>query len=130
MTIRDTAIANVRYVLSNLNTRLKSLETTSLRTQSGTAITVLKTDPNKMVVINTSSGTGVVTVTVNNTTAWTAGQRCDFLWNGSTTAVTFVGNSGATLTGTPGLKLRARYSAASLIALGSGIYVLVGDLSA
>jgi hypothetical protein len=35
-----------------------------------------------------------------------------------------------TLNGTPDLKLRARYSAATLVCTASDTYVLVGDLSA
>jgi hypothetical protein len=43
--------------------------------------------------------------------------------------VTFSASS-TTVNGTPGLKLRARYSAATLICLASNTYLLVGDLSA
>jgi len=32
--------------------------------------------------------------------------------------------------GTPGLKLRAQYSAATLLCVGADTYVLLGDLSA
>jgi hypothetical protein len=38
--------------------------------------------------------------------------------------------SGVTLNGTPGLKLRAAYSSATLICLGTNNWVLIGDLSA
>jgi hypothetical protein len=46
-----------------------------------------------------------------------------------TTGVT-VSGTGVTLNGTPGLKLRAAYSSATLICLASNVWVLVGDLSA
>lgn len=46
-----------------------------------------------------------------------------------TTGVTVTG-TGVTLNGTPGLKLRAAYSSATLICLGTNNWVLVGDLSA
>ena len=36
--------------------------------------------------------------------------------------------SGTTVNGTPGLKLRAQYSAATLICTGTDTYLLVGDL--
>jgi hypothetical protein len=36
----------------------------------------------------------------------------------------------ATVNGTPGLKLRARYSAATLLCVGADDYVLLGDLKA
>lgn len=38
--------------------------------------------------------------------------------------------SGTTLRSTPGLKLRAQYSAATLIHLGSNVWIVSGDLSA
>lgn len=41
-----------------------------------------------------------------------------------------VSGTGVTLNGTPGLKLRAAYSSATLICLASNVWVLVGDLSA
>jgi hypothetical protein len=41
-----------------------------------------------------------------------------------------VAGTGVTLNGTPGLKLRAAYSSATLICLGTNIWVLIGDLSA
>jgi hypothetical protein len=59
----------------------------------------------------------------------TAGQRIDFMWVGAATSVTFSASS-VTLNGTPGLKLRARYSASTLVCTASNTYVLVGDLSA
>lgn len=46
-----------------------------------------------------------------------------------TTGVTVSAN-GVTLNGTPGLKLRAAYSSATLICLGTNNWVLIGDLSA
>jgi hypothetical protein len=41
-----------------------------------------------------------------------------------------VAGTGVTLNGTPGLKLRAAYSSATLICLGTNNWVLIGDLSA
>jgi hypothetical protein len=58
-----------------------------------------------------------------------AGNRIDFSWVGAATSVTFAASS-TTVNGTPGLKLRARYSAASLVCISSNNYILVGDLSA
>ena len=46
-----------------------------------------------------------------------------------TTGVT-VTATGTTVNGTPGLKLRAAYSSATLICLGTNNWVLIGDLSA
>ena len=43
---------------------------------------------------------------------------------------TTIAASGTTLRATPGLKLRAQYSAATVIHLGSEVYLVTGDLSA
>ena len=41
-----------------------------------------------------------------------------------------VAESGATVEATPTLKLRAQYSAATLLCTGTDTYVLIGDLAA
>ena len=56
------------------------------------------------------------------------GQRIDFVQTGSGNTV-FSPTSSNT-NATPGYKLRAPYSAATLICLGSNRYALVGDLTA
>jgi len=68
-----------------------------------------------------------VDITVNGSLDLSAGQRIDLLQLG-TGQVTVVA-SGATVSGTPSLKLRARYSAATLLCTGTDTYVLVGDLA-
>lgn len=47
-----------------------------------------------------------------------------------TTGVSVTAGAGTTVNGTPGLKLRAAYSSATLICLGTNNWVLIGDLSA
>lgn len=84
-------------------------------------------DVGALLTIETSSGN--VTITIDSNLNLSAGQRIDFIWLGSASSVTFLASS-VTLNGTPGLKLRARYSAATLVCLASNTYVLVGDLSA
>jgi hypothetical protein len=75
----------------------------------------------------TLSNASAVTVTVNGTTGLTAGQAIDLLQIG-TGQVTVVASS-VTVNSTPGLKFRARYSAATLFCVGTNDYVLIGDLS-
>lgn len=99
----------------------------TLRSVTGSTDTPTSTDNGKLVTIDTTSG--AVTVTINSSLGLTAGQRIDFVWIGAATSITFSASS-VTLNGTPGLKLRARYSAATLVCLASNTYVLVGDLSA
>ena len=99
----------------------------TLRSVTGATDTPTSSDNGKLVTIDTT--TGAVTVTINTSLALTAGQRIDFAWIGAATSITFSASS-TTVNGTPGLKLRARYSAATLICLSSNNYLLVGDLSA
>lgn len=78
---------------------------------------------------NTINSTGsAITVTVSNTLS--AGQRIDFVQTGSG-QITFAAGSGVTLN-SKGAKLKTagQYSAASVLCLASGSYVLIGDLGA
>jgi hypothetical protein len=97
-----------------------------VNTQTGTSYTILSSDLGKMVTLNNTANP--LNVTVGTSLGFTAGQSVEFL-NLNTGVVTFVAG-GATLNGTPGLKLRARYSAATLYCVGTNNYVLIGDLTA
>ena len=97
-------------------------QTINSQTASYTAVS---SDAGKIVTMNVGSANNF---TVNTTTALSAGQRIDILQTGA--GQTTVVASGVTINGTPGLKLRAQYSSASLICTASNTYVLVGDLSA
>jgi hypothetical protein len=78
---------------------------------------------------NTINSTGsAITITIANNL--TAGQRIDFVQTG-TGQITFVAGSGVTLNSKDAkLKTAARYSAASVLCVASGSYVLIGDLGA
>jgi hypothetical protein len=76
---------------------------------------------------NTINSTGsAITVTVGNNL--TAGQRIDFVQTGAG-QITFAAGSGVTLN-SKGAKLKTagQYSAATVLCLASGSYLLVGDL--
>lgn len=89
-----------------------------------TASTALTTaDAGSVIVMNSSSATAI---TVNGSTSFSPGQRVDFLRQGTGNVV--IGGSGVTINATPGLKLRARYSGASLLCIRPNVYVLTGDL--
>jgi hypothetical protein len=89
------------------------------------AYTLLAADAGRLVTVDSASA---LDVTVNGSLDLAVGQRIDLLRLGAG-AVTIVG-SGATVNGTPGLKLRARYSAATLLCVAADVYVLLGDLAA
>jgi hypothetical protein len=94
---------------------------------TGATDTPTSADNGYLVAINTTSG--AVTITINTSLGLTAGQRIDFAWIGAATSVTFSASS-TTINATYGLKLRARYSAATLVCTATNVYLLVGDLSA
>ena len=76
--------------------------------------------------------TGDVTITVpadgTNSLTYPVGTSFD-IFRANTGNVTIAG-SGATVNGTPGLKLRARYSSATLFKRSANSWVLIGDLTA
>jgi hypothetical protein len=97
----------------------------TLNAQTGTAYTLVSGDVNKLVRLSNSSA---VTVTVPNG-VFTSGQQIHLQSIG--TGLTTVASDGTTtITSTPGLTLRAQYSAATLICTGTNTFTLVGDLSA
>jgi len=82
-------------------------------------------DVGKIITMTVASGNNF---TVNTTTALTVGQRIDIIQMGA--GQTTVVATGVTISATPTLKLRAQYSAATLICTASNTYVLAGDLAA
>ena len=97
----------------------------TVNAQTGTTYSVLAADVGKLVTLSNASA---VTLTVPSGLGWAAGQRVDIAQLGAGQVT--VAASGTTIYSTPGLKLRAQYSAASLICLATNTYLLVGDLSA
>lgn len=93
--------------------------------QTGTTYTLLSSDVNKLVTLNNSSA---ITVTVPNG-VFTTGQQINLQAIGSG-QVTVASDGTTVITSTPGLKLRAQYSAATLICTSSNNFTLIGDLSA
>jgi hypothetical protein len=93
--------------------------------QTGTTYTLVAGDINKLVTLSNASA---VTVTVPNG-VFTAGQQISLqsIGVGQTTVAS---DGTTTITSTPGLKIRAQYSAATLICTGTNTFTLIGDLSA
>lgn len=87
--------------------------------------TLQATDLAKLVTIDSASNT---TVTVPNVLS--VGDRIDVLRKHATGEVTLVGDTGVTVNGTPGLKLRAQWSGATLVKLAANTWVVMGDLKA
>jgi hypothetical protein len=83
---------------------------------------------NTMVELNNASAI-TLTVPTNATTAFPIGSQVNILQTGAG-QVTVAGAATVTVNGTPGLKLRAQWSAATIVKRDTNTWVLIGDLSA
>lgn len=84
-------------------------------------------DAGKLVVAN-STASVTITVPADASVAFSTGTHIDVARVGTGTAGVLAA-SGVTVNATPGLSLRARYSAASLVKINSNAWLLVGDTS-
>jgi hypothetical protein len=92
------------------------------------AYQVALADKNNLISVNSASNLQI-TVPANSTTAFPSGSQINIFRRGTGT-VQIIGAGTATIVGTPGFYLRARYSSATLIKLdGADNWALVGDLS-
>jgi hypothetical protein len=100
----------------------------TVNTQAGTTYTPVLTDENRFISL-TNAAAITVTLPTNATRAFAIGAEIVFMWYG-VGQPSFVGASGVTVNGTPGVKLRARYSWAIAKKIDTNEWVLFGDLSA
>ena len=95
----------------------------TINAQTGTTYTIVSGDLNKLVTLNNASA---ITVTIPNG-VFTAGQQVNFQQIGAG-QVTFASDGTTTFTGI-GTKLRAQYSASTLICTGTNTFTLIGDIA-
>lgn len=100
----------------------------TLNAQTGTSYTLALADLGKLVTLS-NSGAIALYVPPNSSVAFAIGSKIDIVGIGAG-AVTITPGSGVTVNGTPGLKLRAQYSAATLIKIGTNTWLAIGDLAA
>jgi hypothetical protein len=92
-----------------------------------TSYTLVLTDKSKMVEMNSESANNV-TIPTNTSVEFPIGSQVNILQT-NTGQTSIVGDTGVTVVGTPGLKLRAQWSAATLVKRGTDSWVAIGDLS-
>jgi hypothetical protein len=90
--------------------------------------TLVLGDKAKVVEMSNASANNL-TVPLNDTVAFPVGTQIHIVQTGAG-QTTVVATGGVTINATPGLKLRARWSAATLIKRAENTWVLVGDISA
>jgi hypothetical protein len=95
----------------------------TLNAQTGTTYTFQSTDINKLVTFSNASA---ILVTIPNG-VFTTGQQINIQQIGAG-QVTVQGDGTSTFTGT-GTKLRAQYSAATIVCTGTNTFTLIGDLA-
>ena len=97
-----------------------------LNAQTVTGYTLQLTDLAKLITMDNSS---IMTLTVpaNSSVSFEIGDRIDILRKGSG-ELTITHADGVVVNGTPGLKLRAQWSSATLVKLDTDTWVALGDL--
>ena len=112
----DFCVSSTQGVVSNIK----------LNDQVGTTYTFVLTDHGKLVTFNNNNPI-TATVPPNSSVAYPVGAKIDLLWKGSGQP-TIAAGVGVTVNTSQSLKLRAQWSAASLIKLATDTWVLTGDL--
>lgn len=97
--------------------------------QTGTTYTLVLADADNKVVELSNTSAITVTVPLESSVAYPIGSQIQLLQT-NTGQVTVAGASGVTVNATPGLKLRAQWSFATLIKRAANTWVLVGDVTA
>lgn len=99
----------------------------SIKADTTTTYYPVLTDENQMITLSNAAAIQVV-LPSDATTAFAIGSEVDFLWYG-VGQPSFVAGAGASAYSTPGLKLRARFSLATIKKTASNTWVIIGDLA-
>ena len=122
-----TATAASTYLASS--TAATTYAPLNLVTSAQTAsYTLVLADAGDLVEVSNASANNL-TVPLNASVAFPVGTQINILQTGAG-QTTVVATGGVTINATPGLKLRAQWSSATLIKRAENTWVLVGDLSA
>ena len=87
-----------------------------------------ESERDSLIEVSSESGT-TITIPLNSAVAYPVGTTLDILQT-NTGQVTIAGDAGVTVNGTPGLKLRTRWSSATLFKRDTNTWVVFGDLTA
>lgn len=110
-------------------TSASAFPTVSTNAQTGTTYTFALTDANNTVVEMNNASAITATVPPNSSVAYPVGSMIQVLQTGAG-QVTIAAGSGVTINASPGLKLRAQWSTASLLKRATDTWVLLGDVTA
>lgn len=107
----------------------KTSLTTLTQNQQTASYTLVLADAALKLVEISNAGAVTLTVPTNASVAFPVGCQINILQTGAG-QITIAGAGGVTVNGTPGLKLRAQWSGATLIKRATDTWVLIGDLAA
>ena len=114
---------------ATLLTNNTTFSTVAFNNQTGTTYTFVLGDGFNTVVSLANASAITVTVPPNSSVAYPVGAILQFLQGGAG-QVTVAAGSGVTINYTPGLKLRAQNSFATLIQTAANTWLLSGDVTA
>lgn len=115
--------------ISGLDSALTSYASKYISVNEQTAsYTLVLSDDGKLVEMNVGSA-NTLTIPPNSSVAFPVGTTIVALQT-NTGQTTLTAGAGVTINGTPGLKLRAQWSSATLIKRGTDSWIAIGDLSA
>ena len=101
-------------------------DSTSINTQTGN-YTLVIADAGKFITVS-SAGSSTVTIPLNSSVGFSLGTKIVIARIGAG-ALAIAGAVGVTVNATPGLNLRAQYSAATRIQISANSWLVLGDLS-
>jgi len=124
----DSTVATLTGSQTLTNKTLTAPVITIATSAQTASYTLVLTDQSDLVEISNASA-NTLTVPLNSSVAFPTGTTITILQTGAgQTTITPTG--GVTINGTPGLKLRAQWSSATLIKRATDTWVAIGDLSA
>lgn len=113
--------------------QMNSIANISLRAVSGTSDTFVLTDADNKLITYASTNTTTITIPPASSVAFTTGSVINIIKIGATGTTQIVQGSGVTIASTGATstspKLRAAFSAASCVKVGTDSWYVVGDIA-
>lgn len=119
-----------KVLAANIQGSVTAIPADATVEQKSESFTLALADKNKLFyLVNTSTLTDLVITIPTDSINFPVGSQINFV-RGQTGNVVFAATSPASVNATPGLKLRARWSGATLVKVASNTWWLSGDLTA
>ncbi len=122
----DTVTLNATQTLTN-KTLIDTKTQIVFNPQTASYTTVLS-DRDRTIEMNVGSA-NTLTIPLNSSVAYPIGSQIQVLQTGTGQTTITPATAGVTINGTPGLKLRAQWSSATIIKRGTDAWVAIGDLA-